>query len=646
MRAAVKQRRGVVRLAIVLVAMVLAASACGGGSSTSSTTSTSATGPKWRDRSGTWTVLVYLDADNNLEGAALQDIVQMTEASTTRFVVLVDRIPGYSSADVLGLGDFTDAALLLIEDGAAELLETPGEINMGAPETLASFVSYGLRTHRGEKNALVLWDHGGSWKGVAWDDSSVDPSSTSNVDGLSLDELAAGMRRGLADAGVERFDMVGFDACLMATYEVAMAVQPFADVMVASEETEPSHGWDWASLGTPSSGATTVEFADSILQGYRAEAEASAETEVTLSAVDLHETGVLTAAIDGLADALRAPGVRIGRVGFGRNQAISFGRSPDPAQDYFSVDLGALATELEGIEGMGDAASALHDAVHAIVIRRVSSASDADSTGVAAYFPPVADNFDPAYEKANYAPSWSRALRAYYAAADRVPSSELPTFLDADRVLEVENVLSSNASVELLAKVERGTGGNIIAGSILFGEVGADSDVVEVLGDITAEVAGDTVSGIYGWRYLAIGDGVSSTAAYASVELAAGKRITKITVPVLYTDGQSTETGSLVLDMDEEEILAETFFISSGGGLAAIEPQPGIGFVPLYRSVRLSTGESTWQPTSGTPLLMTSPLTFDFLRLPVGTPVFASLVIEDVKGGSDYVIHRSTAPAE
>ena len=49
-----------------------------------------------------WTVIVYLDADNNLEAAGLQDINEM-EAGLTNdniyLLVLVDRVNGYDSSD-------------------------------------------------------------------------------------------------------------------------------------------------------------------------------------------------------------------------------------------------------------------------------------------------------------------------------------------------------------------------------------------------------------------------------------------------------------------------------------------------------------------------------------------------------------------
>jgi hypothetical protein len=44
------------------------------------------------------------------------------------------------------------------------------------------------------------------------------------------------------------FDLIGFDACLMSTLELAKAVKPSADYMLASESIEPTHGWDYVAF--------------------------------------------------------------------------------------------------------------------------------------------------------------------------------------------------------------------------------------------------------------------------------------------------------------------------------------------------------------------------------------------------------------
>ena len=53
------------------------------------------------------------------------------------------------------------------------------------------------------------------------------------------------MRDGLAAASVEKFSLIGFDACLMQSYAVVAALSPYANYHLASEELEPAHGWDY-----------------------------------------------------------------------------------------------------------------------------------------------------------------------------------------------------------------------------------------------------------------------------------------------------------------------------------------------------------------------------------------------------------------
>src|SRR5690606_11287226 len=139
-----------------------------------------------------------------------------------------DRSPGYTDADVFGLGDFEDTRILHIADGEVELLAEPGELNMGDPEVLSSFISEGIKAYPNDHYALTLWNHGGGWRGIAWDDSS-------GHDNLEIADVAEAVEAGLADTDVEQLDLIGIDACLMATYEVADVLSPVATYMLASE---------------------------------------------------------------------------------------------------------------------------------------------------------------------------------------------------------------------------------------------------------------------------------------------------------------------------------------------------------------------------------------------------------------------------
>src|SRR5690606_34862583 len=107
------------------------------------------------------------------------------------------------------------------------------------PQVLADFIATGMRTFPAEHYALVISDHGASWPGIGPDDSSPGDGV------LDLPDLYAGIAAGLdgADAGVDKLDLLGFDACLMATYEVASTLAPVARRLLASQELEPGHGW-------------------------------------------------------------------------------------------------------------------------------------------------------------------------------------------------------------------------------------------------------------------------------------------------------------------------------------------------------------------------------------------------------------------
>lgn len=106
---------------------------------------------------------------------------------------------------------------------------------------LADFLARGIEEYPAERYALILTDHGGGWPGVG-------PDESAGHDILDLQEIHDGIAAGLEAAGLDKLDLLGFDACLMATYETASAMAPLADRMLASQELEPGHGWDYRVL--------------------------------------------------------------------------------------------------------------------------------------------------------------------------------------------------------------------------------------------------------------------------------------------------------------------------------------------------------------------------------------------------------------
>src|SRR5690606_23301949 len=113
------------------------------------------------------------------------------------------------------------------------------------------------------------------------------------------------------------FDLLGFDACLMAGYEVASPLRDYGTYLLASEEVEPRFGWDWTSFGLPAAGLGTPALAEQVIAGFEARALRDKELSTTLSLVDLTQLDRLDAAVGELATAIGSDGRElVGRVGW------------------------------------------------------------------------------------------------------------------------------------------------------------------------------------------------------------------------------------------------------------------------------------------------------------------------------------------
>jgi len=251
--------------------------------------------------------MVYLDADNNLEDAGIDDFLEMAQVgsdASVNIVVQFDRIDGYDDR----YGDWTSTKRFYIAQGmiptAANALSDLGEVNMGAPQSLIGFVNWAKTNYPATNYALVLWDHGSGWKlrrprppikGVCYDD-------TSDGDGLESPELYSALRS-ITNDGANPIHLLAFDACLMGMIEVDNQIKPFVNVRAGSEEVEPGAGYPYDTILTslvsnPNMSAATLgsEIVDKYYAYYNGQ---------THSAVDLGASyTALNDAVDSFAQTL------------------------------------------------------------------------------------------------------------------------------------------------------------------------------------------------------------------------------------------------------------------------------------------------------------------------------------------------------
>ena len=177
-----------------------------------------------------WTVMVYIDGDNNLEDYVVKDIETELSAlgsnASVNVVCIADRGPGYDKSR----GDWQTTKLYYCTQGmladAASAVADWGERNMGDKQTLIDFVSWAKTNYPATNYMLAFWDHGYMWFPNYWNFRD----ETSGGDNLQDDEQKAAMQ------SVGGVGVVAWDCCQRQLLEMALDWQPYAQAMAGSEQ--------------------------------------------------------------------------------------------------------------------------------------------------------------------------------------------------------------------------------------------------------------------------------------------------------------------------------------------------------------------------------------------------------------------------
>ena len=217
-----------------------------------------------------WTMMVYAVGDTSgvpqLMVENLTNIAQLPDADNVNVVVLLD-LPERTDTDaptstVPGVGEFSTAKLLVLEDGRYNEVRDLGEVSMGRPDVLATFVEEAADRFPAERYGFTFFDHGGGNTG-----GYVDTGPPGTQD-LSLPEMRSGLLQGMQSAGIDRFDVINQAACLMANYETSSALAPLARWMGASEELMIQYPLAPESLVPMANGGSGEDVANEFVNGY------------------------------------------------------------------------------------------------------------------------------------------------------------------------------------------------------------------------------------------------------------------------------------------------------------------------------------------------------------------------------------------
>ncbi len=218
--------------------------------------------------------------------------------------------------------------------------------NMGSADALRYFLdTYSSVTSSSERSYLIFWNHGGAYQGVCYDANKGD-------DRLEIHELDSAMR----DTNV-KVDVIGMDACLMANIEVLKGVKEYSDYYLASEESEPGHGWDYEDvvsiIGKGTNQPLSVVGAK-LVDSYLDSPKHSYSEDLTLSFLDLSRVDDVVDKIESLTQALDAES-DFKAIGLSANEAQKFGVSSGNKDGMiidlksFSQNIGLQKSSLKGL---------------------------------------------------------------------------------------------------------------------------------------------------------------------------------------------------------------------------------------------------------------------------------------------------------
>lgn len=340
-----------------------------------------------------WTVMVFLNAANDLYGFAPPDINEMERVagnSQVRFVVQWKQVQGVGgNANPL----FSGTRRYLIKPDTSstivsEVVQSLGvNVDMGRPETLNEFVDWTKQNFPADRYCLIVWNHGNGWHR--------EPEQPGRVRGVSYDDHTGHAiqtwQLPTAMQG-QSVDVFSFDACLMQMLEVISELQPYAPYVVASEENTPGYGYPYHVIFGPwtqNPAASTRDLTKTFVDGHTGY-QSYQNDVITQSSVDSSRVDELLTAVDHLAAALIANRNDLTTIAPNiRNNSMKYAFRGDGRYYYDLWDIANRLQSANTAASIKTAAAEVKTAVEAAVVWNGFTPLSAGSHGISIDFSPA-----------------------------------------------------------------------------------------------------------------------------------------------------------------------------------------------------------------------------------------------------------------
>jgi probable HAF family extracellular repeat protein len=246
-----------------------------------------------------WTLMFYLDGDNNLGGSYFSIFNHLETVANTpgvNILVLWDNLPGGDSGYYKVQYNTNPGSYANYTEGTN--FWSQGEVDMALPGTLSDFIIWGIQNFPSRQYALTLDDHGTGLGGGLCDTLGVSNACATGEE-MNLAEIKLALATAY-DATGEEMDVLNMAMCLMGMIEDAYQFRDYIDYYVANEHLQTVYTNYLPGL---SSSLTPPQLADLLASNYAA---AMAGKDYTISVAEVAQLPTLVTATDQLADVLLA----------------------------------------------------------------------------------------------------------------------------------------------------------------------------------------------------------------------------------------------------------------------------------------------------------------------------------------------------
>ena len=292
----------------------------------------------------TWTIMVYMAVDT-ISPLPWEDNINAMEVATqapgTSILALVDP-PDTGNSQILKIVQDPDPQSSTIvspaiDDGQA-VIPVNNEVNMANPGTLQAFIAFAVGRYPAAHTVLILWGHGGGWRGLCLDGSDL----------LTLPELRSALASATTAMG-RSLDLIAVDACAGATFEMLYELFGYSNYLVASENNVPSQGLPYTQILNAVAADTDQsleQFSSKIVHDYFESSWTSSSYSTTMAAFNLSG---MKRVFDNLSDLSRIGSKYEGIFHYSLNDALTLADHYDTA---WYVDFGDFMDRLQGYDHM------------------------------------------------------------------------------------------------------------------------------------------------------------------------------------------------------------------------------------------------------------------------------------------------------